>query len=266
MLRKSPWREALAKAIAMLLESGWMDSKLGIDEAQLEKSLLPHQIDGLKRALWILENKGAVLVADATGSGKTKLGTWLCKTAWVRKFQQSSNINMIPPTIHMPANVEKSWDFETQMANYLPRLLPESYLSGSKKVSNQEEVEWGRKQSPIIMYDEAHHFYSTANRGKAARDHYADSVILLTATPISKGVNDAESCIRLLGTENVDPGVIEGIRDLKKELKIGTKEERQAKIAKLVVIFNHSRFVELAMKSMILVTSFQKNIPLMDED
>ena len=69
---------------------------------------------------------------------------------------------MIPPTIHMPPNVEKSWDFETQMANYLPRLLPESYLSGSKKVSNQEEVEWGRKQSPIIMYDEAHHFYSTA--------------------------------------------------------------------------------------------------------
>ena len=232
MLRKSPWREALAKAIALLLESGWMDSKLGIDEAQLEKSLLPHQIDGLKRALWILENKGAVLVADATGSGKTKLGTWLCKTAWVRKFQQSSNINMIPPTIHMPPNVEKSWDFETQMANYLPRLLPESYLSGSKKVSNQEEVEWGRKQSPIIMYDEAHHFYSTANRGKAARDHYADSVILLTATPISKGVNDAESCIRLLGTENVDPDVIEGIRDLKKELKIGTKEERKAKIAK----------------------------------
>ena len=88
MLRKSPWREALAKAIAMLLESGWMDSKLGIDEAQLEKSLLPHQIDGLKRALWILENKGAVLVADATGSGKTKLGTWLCKTAWVRKFSR----------------------------------------------------------------------------------------------------------------------------------------------------------------------------------
>ena len=34
---------------------------------------MPHQIDGLKRALWILENKGAVLVADATGSGKTNL-------------------------------------------------------------------------------------------------------------------------------------------------------------------------------------------------
>ena len=60
MLRKSPWREALAKAIAILLESGWMDSKLGIDEKDLEKSLLPHQIDGLKRALWILENKGSV--------------------------------------------------------------------------------------------------------------------------------------------------------------------------------------------------------------
>lgn len=231
MLRKSPWREALAKAIAILLESGWMDNKLGIDEHDLEKSLLPHQIDGLKRALWILENKGAVLVADATGSGKTKLGTWLCKTAWVRKFHQNSNVNMIPPTIHMPPNVEKSWHYETQMANYHPRLLTEQYLSGNKKVDNPIEVEWGRKQSPIIMYDEAHHFYSTANRGKAARDHYADSVILLTATPISKGVNDAESCIKLLGDENVDSEVLEGIRELKKDLKSGTKEERKRKIA-----------------------------------
>ena len=80
MLKKSPWREALSKAISMLLESGWMDSKLGINVDELSKSLLPHQIDGLKRALWVIENKGAVLVADATGSGKTKLGTWLCKT------------------------------------------------------------------------------------------------------------------------------------------------------------------------------------------
>ena len=91
-------------------------------------------------------------------------------------------------------------------------------------------------------------------------------MILLTATPISKGVNDAESCIRLLGTENVDPGVIEGIRDLKKELRLEQKKNDRQKSQRLVVIFNHSRFVELAMKSMILVTSFQKNIPLMDED
>ena len=193
------------------------------------KDLREHQKDGLNK--WVSSNFRGIL-EHATGSGKTKLGTWLCKTAWVRKFQQSSNINMIPPTIHMPPNVEKSWDFETQMANYLPRLLPESYLSGTKRIANQEEVEWGRKQSPIIMYDEAHHFYSSANRGKNARDHYAESVILLTATPISKGVNDAESCIKLLGTENVDSEVIEGIRDLKRDLKKGTKEERRAKIAK----------------------------------
>jgi len=232
MLKKSPWREALAKAISLLLESGWMDSKLGINELELRKSLLPHQVDGLKRALWILENRGAVLVADATGSGKTKLGTWLCKTAWARKFHQNSNINLIPPTIHMPPNVADSWDYETQMANFYPRLLPESYLSGNLKVVNSEEVEWGRKQSPIIMYDEAHHFYSSANRGKAARNHYADSVILLTATPIPKGVNDVESCIKLLGTENVDPEVVSGIRELKKDLKVGTKEERKNKLAK----------------------------------
>ena len=232
MLRKSPWREALAKAISILLESGWMDNKLGIDEQELEDALMPHQIDGLKRALWILENKGAVLVADATGSGKTKLGTWLCKIAWARKMKNNATVNLIPPTIHMPPNVEKSWDFETKMANYNPRLLTESYLSDQKKVLNISEVEWSRKQSPIIMYDEAHHFYTDSKRGKKARDHYADSVILLTATPLSKGVTDAENCIKLLGDENVDPEVHIGLKELKLDLKSGTKEERREKLAK----------------------------------
>lgn len=232
MLRKSPWREALAKAIAILLESGWMENNLGIDEDELRDALLPHQIDGLKRALWILENKGAVLVADATGSGKTKLGTWLCRAAWARKFSSGKTPNLIPPTIHMPPNVHESWDYETKMANYNPRLLPESYLSDQKKVLNAEEVEWMRKQSPVIMYDEAHHFYNFSLRGRKARDHYADSVILLSATPISKGVDDVEKCIALLGTENVDPSVLESIREIKSSLGKGSKEERKSMVDK----------------------------------
>lgn len=232
MLRKSPWREALAKAISILLESGWMDNNLGIDEDELKENLLPHQIDGLKRALWILENKGAVLVADATGSGKTKLGTWLCRAAWARKFNSGRSPNLMPPTIHMPPNVLESWDFETKMANFNPRLLPESYLSEQLKVMNIDEVEWMRKQSPVIMYDEAHHFYNYSMRGKNARDHYADSVILLTATPISKGVNDVEKCIALLGTENVEPSILEDIREIKSNLGKGTKDERDALITR----------------------------------
>ena len=231
MLRKSPWREALAKAIAILLESGWMDNNLGIDEDELSNALLPHQIDGLKRALWILENKGAVLIADATGSGKTKLGTWLCKTAWARKFNSSKSVNLIPPTIHMPPNVEASWDYETKMANYSPTLLAESYLSDQKKVLNPEEVEWMRKQSPVLMFDEAHHFYNYSIRGRKARDHYADSVILLSATPISKGVDDIEKCIALLGIENVDPQVLENLKDIKNKISRVNKEERKIMIS-----------------------------------
>jgi hypothetical protein len=232
MLRKSPWREALAKAIAILLESGWMDNNLGINEEELSNALLPHQIDGLKRALWILENKGAVLIADATGSGKTKLGTWLCKTAWARKFNSSKSVNLIPPTIHMPPNVEASWDYETKMANYQPTLLPESYLSDQKKVLNPDEVEWMRKQSPVLMFDEAHHFYNYSLRGKKARDHYADSVILLSATPISKGVDDVEKCIALLGIENVDPQVLENLKDIKNNISRVGKEERLQMISR----------------------------------
>ena len=46
----------------------------------------------------------------------------------------------------MPANVEQSWDFETQNGELLSKIsLIEFYLSGNKKIQNQEEVEWGRK-------------------------------------------------------------------------------------------------------------------------
>ena len=60
----------------------------------------------------------------------------------------------------------RSLGTRNQMANYNPRLLTESYLSDQKKVLNISEVEWSRKQSPIIMYDEAHHFYTDSKRGK----------------------------------------------------------------------------------------------------
>ena len=89
-----------------------------------------------------------------------------------------------------------------------------------------------RKQSPVIMYDEAHHFYNFSLRGRKARDHYADSVILLSATPISKGVDDVEKCIALLGTENVDPSVLESIREIKSSLGKGSKEERKSMVDK----------------------------------
>ena len=72
LLQFVPWQEALAKACAELLEGQWAEKYLPGTAARTH--LWPSQVAGIAEALWVVENVGSVLVADATGSGKTRMG------------------------------------------------------------------------------------------------------------------------------------------------------------------------------------------------
>lgn len=65
LLRKVSWEEALARASAELLDGEWAPRRS--DEVDDGPTLWPSQRQGIAQALWVLENHGAVLVADATG-------------------------------------------------------------------------------------------------------------------------------------------------------------------------------------------------------
>jgi len=77
LLRIVTWPEALARACAELLEGDWASAYLRGEYLPDEGSLWPSQRQGIAQALYILTRRGSVLVADATGSGKTRMGVHL---------------------------------------------------------------------------------------------------------------------------------------------------------------------------------------------
>ena len=75
LLKSSNWQDCIARACSELLEGHW--AKKYTSYASLSNpdlALWPSQQQGIAQALWIIENLGSVLVADATGSGKNTHG------------------------------------------------------------------------------------------------------------------------------------------------------------------------------------------------
>ena len=79
LLRVVSWREALARASAELLEGDWAQDFLQADYLPGDAQLWPSQLQGIAQALYVLSRQGSVLVADATGSGKTLMGSHLVR-------------------------------------------------------------------------------------------------------------------------------------------------------------------------------------------
>lgn len=73
------WEEALGRAATEILEGEWADIANGEPNAPEGASLWPSQRRGITESMWILGNVGSVLVADATGSGKTRMGAHIIR-------------------------------------------------------------------------------------------------------------------------------------------------------------------------------------------
>ena len=109
LLSKVGWQEALARACAEILEGDWAPTVSGGSDA----SLWPSQEQGIAQSLWVLENVGSVLVADATGSGKTRTGAHLISALQDRNSRTSTRrdrqpILICPPTLEQPWKDELS--------------------------------------------------------------------------------------------------------------------------------------------------------------
>lgn len=73
------WEDALGRAVAEILEGRWSTLLDHGTSASEETELWPSQRSGVAQSMWILGNVGSVLVADATGSGKTRMGAHLVR-------------------------------------------------------------------------------------------------------------------------------------------------------------------------------------------
>lgn len=203
LLSHVTWQDALARACAEILEGEWAKRSLArLDEEEAVK-LWPTQRQGIAQALWIIENQGSVLIADAAGSGKTRMGAHLLK-AVVERLWQTGRGRLALPLLTCPKSVQDSWQEE------LRRCLLEVAIHSHGILSRENSKEAGLLETALrhaqtFAVDEAHNFLdSKSQRTRRLYGGMADLVVLFTATPINKGTHDLLALIDLLGADNFD--------------------------------------------------------------
>lgn len=209
LLRKVNWEDALARACAELLEGAWARRYLP-DPAEAPH-LWPSQAGGIAQALWILNNTGSVLVADATGSGKTRMGAHLLRAVQNRRMRTGGR-GAAPIALVCPPAVDNLWRRETVRCDVNPGRYSHGVLSHHNASAREDTIEAIRRAA-ILAVDEAHNYLNRASlRTQAMYRNQADHVVLFTATPINRGTQDLLSIIDLLGADNFDDAVIDSVQ------------------------------------------------------
>ncbi|MBC7970022.1 MAG: helicase [Verrucomicrobia bacterium] len=209
------WQEALARACAELLEGEWAGRYIRAHSYGDEAALWPSQQQGIAHALWVIENVGSVLIADATGSGKTRTGAHLIRSA-IQRMWGTGRIQQEIPVLLCPPNVEESWRSEVIKCGQSVEIRSHGILSHSTDEKRQELLTIVRR-AQVLAVDEAHRFLNLeSNRTKFLFNNIADHVLLFTATPISKGPQDLIAIVDLLGADNFDDDILDTLSRIRK--------------------------------------------------
>lgn len=200
LLRKVTWKEALARACAELLEGQWARAYLR-DELGYSDRLWPSQVQGIGQALYVLMEVGSVLIADATGSGKTKAGAWLMRALRERLVSMGRPVS--DPVVVSPPAVSERWAAELHAAEVRIEVHSQGALSSGRAVAHPRVVA-DVESSRILALDEAHNFINPSNRTAIVNTNLADHVVLFTATPINRDLSDLLGIAELLGADNLD--------------------------------------------------------------
>lgn len=212
MLRFVTWQEALARASTDLLDGQWAERHIASDPAS--SALWPSQRTGIAQAMWVIENVGGALIADATGSGKTRTGAHIAR-AVKERLRRTGRAHRDGLTVVVcPPPVEPSWQREALECDLTLRIVSHGLLSRAGPDGTRPEAqEVARAQ--ILAVDEAHNFLSTTSqRTTRLRDSRAEHVLLFTATPINSGVTDLLALVDLLGADNFDDDTLTVLEQL----------------------------------------------------
>ena len=203
LIKVTSWQEALARAIASLVEGTWFRDYPELNAKLNSIKLWPSQRIALGQAINIIQNQGCLLIADPTGSGKTKLIStlqlvlfhWLWETG---RKNKSYSLTICPPL------VTSNWEREFLDISFAITSPESMGLLSYSKGDNYSRMVKKIKNSNILVVDEAHNFLNlSSKRSENIGKNTADFVILATATPISKKAKDLLRLIELLGVDNL---------------------------------------------------------------
>ncbi len=227
LLQPSSWKDCISRACSELLEGHWAKKYMSYaSPSNPEMALWPSQQQGIAQALWIIENLGSVLVADATGSGKTRLGTALQRAVFERMVQ-TGNFRGGGMALISPPGVATGWHKELLSYGLSHQPLSQAALSFADRERINSLVAQSIKQAQILTVDEAHNYLNAgAKRAQVLLRNLADHVLLFTATPINKSASDLLCLVNILGADNFDPEVI---KQFNSWLRLDVKSMRQAR-------------------------------------
>lgn len=203
LIRQVSWQEALARAIAEVLEADWLEDYGRLFERLSVAKLWPSQRMGVARAMHVLQRMNNVLISDPTGSGKTKtccvVQMMLIHWLWEHGRQHRANSLVVSPP-----QVVGNWRKEFQDLQFLNHSqLSHGILSHGRK-SLKKAAEKDLTIANIVTLDEAHNYLNpTSGRSEAIGRTRADHMILSTATPINKRAHDLLRMIELLDIDNL---------------------------------------------------------------
>jgi superfamily II DNA or RNA helicase len=207
LLSAVSWQEALARACAEVLDGLWARRYTLADPLVNAPQLWPAQEQGVVQAMWLVDQVGSVLVADATGSGKTRLGAEILRAMTNRLWERGRVRNHIP-VIVAPPRVLPDWERATTSINLPSERYAHSLLSrtpGEKHQVRQDVLQ----RAQVLAIDEAHNFLNTtSNRSRALLRCAPEHTLLLTATPLNRELSDLLTIINLLGPDNFDDHII----------------------------------------------------------
>lgn len=215
LLKDATWEEALARAIAEILESKWMKDFPVLYQAIVNTELWPSQKIGIARAMGIIQDQGNVLLADPTGSGKTKFATTLAYTLfhWLGEngYKDRSNALVIAPK-----QVVENWENEDSRFTLSNKIESMGKLSNSKG-KNIDKLQKEIEKVDILIVDEAHNYLNwKSKRSLRIRPKRSAHIILSTATPINRRPDDLLRLIEILDIDNLSDIDLDDYIELRK--------------------------------------------------
>ena len=213
LLQVVGWQEALARACAELLEGEWAGRFIRDAHLDADTKLWPSQKQGIAQALFILSKQDSVLIADATGSGKTRMGVHLID-AVTNQIVRSGRYKYGGALMVCPPSVECSWRDEAVSNNTDLNVYSHGVLSHSSS-RNHEVMMKALRRAQILCVDEGHNFLNIkSNRTRELLRNMADHVMLFTATPINRSVTDLLRIVDMLGADNLEPDTLDMFQKL----------------------------------------------------
>lgn len=240
LLRVIGWQETLARAAAELLEGKWAQPFLRDDYLPGDARLWPSQRTGIAQALYILKERGSVLVADATGSGKTRAGVHLIG-AKMHEIVASNRLRQGKALVICPPSVVNGWAEESGRANVHVDVYSHGALSHAGSGARDLAL-LNLRRAQLLCVDEGHNFLNVgSNRTQQLLRNMADHVMLFTATPINRSAQDLLRIADMLGADNLDDSTIAafekmlGVRSISRTLTDDEIGQLRREIAKFTV-------------------------------